>query len=324
MDREEREAYENEQVVSRWELLDESDDEGADDGKVSGEDARRTALERKEKAEKTFEKLFGDANQKEKHHDIYTGEPKIGRMDAAMVSSKFIYGKSLNKLDKKEKQEINDILNSVLCDNAGRYLYSVLKGCIFEDKERLEGKFSEKKLIKMTSSQEYELKTAFSVVVGCVEGVVSDEKLSVDQLDDVFMAVGLTLQDSDLEYIIEKVDLDAEGMIAYEDLREAYEDWRIMQMEIPTVQALFNMLVEDKGITKTQQFPYHYKGKRSGDATIPHRALRNAVNKVMHLHGKLALRNDEEIQCLVNEIASDKERKITFKDFCSMFSGLDI
>lgn len=320
MNREERDAYENEQVVARWEVEDESDDDV--DNLAEGEDARRTAIEMKEKANKQFDKLFTAAND-EKHHDLYTGEPKIGRMDAAIVASKFIYGKSLNKLDKKEKQEINEILNSILCDNAGRYLHSVLKGCLLEDKERLEGKFSETKLIKMTSQQEYEFKIAFSVVVGAKD-VVSDEKLSVDQLDDVFMAIGITMQDSDLEYIIESVELDGEGMISYEELRDAYENWRIRQMEIPSVQALFNMFVEDKNISKSKGFPYHFKGKRSGNATIPHRALRNGVNRVMHLHGKMALKNDQDVQCLVNEIASEKDRKVTFEDFCTLFSGLDL
>ena len=95
-------------------------------------------------------------------------------------------------------------------------------------------------------------------------------------------------------------------------------------MEIPSVQALFNMFVEDKNISKSKGFPYHFKGKRSGNATIPHRALRNGVNRVMHLHGKMALKNDQDVQCLVNEIASEKDRKVTFEDFCTLFSGLDL
>ena len=113
-------------------------------------------------------------------------------------------------------------------------------------------------------------------------------------------------------------------MIAYDDLKDAYEEWRKAQMALPVIQALFNMLVEDKNIPKGNEFPLHYKGKRSGAATIPHRALRNAVNKVMHLHGKHALSSDADIRCLVDELVSDKERKVAFKDFITMFSGLDL
>ena len=52
-----------------------------------------------------------------------------------------------------------------------------------------------------------------------------------------------------LSDIIESVELDGEGMISYEELRDAYENWRIRQMEIPSVQALFNML------WRTRTFP---------------------------------------------------------------------
>ena len=325
MNSEYRQAYENEQVVSRWDVDDESDDEGGDDGKEHGEDARRTALEMKCKLSKEFDKIFNIVSKsaEEIHVDTYSKEHKVGRMDAATVAAKFLYGKSLKKLDKKEKQEVKEILDSLLSDSAGRYQYSVLKGCLFEDKERLEGKFSEKKLVKMTMDQEYEFKTAFCLIVGSDDMIV-DEKISVDQIEDVFTSIGFTMQDYDLENIINAVDLDVDGMIAYEDLRDAYEEWRKAQMEVPIVQGLFNMLIEDKNITKGSEYPAYYKGKRSGDATITHHALRNVVNKVMHLHGKHALKSDAEVRCLVDEIASEKDRKISFKDFITMFSGLDL
>ena len=65
-------------------------------------------------------------------------------------------------------------------------------------------------------------------------------------------------------------------------------------------------------------------GLKSGYATIPHRAFRTALNKVMHLHGKYALKSNEEIQCLIDEIADNHERLINFRAFCQLFTGMII
>jgi hypothetical protein len=44
----------------------------------------------------------------------------------------------------------------------------------------------------------------------------------------------------------------------------------------------------------------------------------------MHLHGKYALKSDEEIQCLIDEIADNHERLINFTAFCQLFTGMII
>jgi hypothetical protein len=265
MIQEEQEALENEQVVARWEQGDESDEDegGGDTGKMEhGEDARATAMAKKEKDNIKFDDLYNraTASVRDTHVDSDTKRVKASKPAAAIITARWLYKKEVRALDSKEKQHVVKIIDSMLHDRAGRMHFEVMKGVLFDEKARMNGRYPEERKVKMTPEQDFEYKMAFSVVAGVEEGSIAtaDTRIDVTQLDEVFMALGLTMQDSDLEQIVNGVELDDDGLIGMDELRESFEAWRIKQIDVDVLQAIFNMLVEEKGITSLKKFPEQY------------------------------------------------------------------
>ncbi len=327
MDRVNKELIENDLVMARWENEDESDGEEEFDvsaGAGALEQSKLTKAKQEHKFHKIFEKQYD--NDPNGHYDKENGEKKVSKVSASMIASEFLFGKhDTRRLDKKDKEALHNLLDTCLTDRTGKFQYSVLKGNVFDLKTRMTGTYDDggaDKKLRMSAEQDFEFKVAFSVVAG-LQNIVIDEKIHVSQIDEVFQACGLTMQEHDLAYVMELIDLDDEENVSQDSLRDAFESWRLHQLQLPVVKALYNMFIVDKTIPKEREFPQRYMGKDAGEATMSHKALENAINKTMHLHGK-SLVSQKELMSVVDEVTSSGDRTITFADFCGLFSSMSV
>ena len=327
MDRQNKEFIENNLVMARWEDENESDDELDDIDTKVGSDLSEQ-IKYKTKQDKKFLSIFEKYYEKDSygHFDKENNEKKVSKISASMIASEFLFGKQdTRKLDKKDKEAIQNLLDTCLSDRTGKYQYSVLKGNINELKTKMTGTYDDEtddKKLKMTAEQNFEFKMAFSVVAG-IQSAVIDEKIHISQIDEVFQACGLTMQEYDLDFVTELLDLDEDENVSYDTLRDAFEQWRLNQLQLPVVKALYNMFIVDKTIPRENEFPVRFMNKNPGEATISHKALENAIKKVVHLHGKNSV-SKSELSAVINEITSSADHKITFADFCALFSSMSM
>jgi uncharacterized protein YggL (DUF469 family) len=332
MDRLNKELIENNLVLARWENVDESDDELEDNDPKAGSDALEQMKKKKAKQDTNFLSIFEKhyANDPNGHFDKDNDEKKVSKMAASMIASEFLFGnQDTRKLDKKDKEIVQNLLNTCLCDRTGKYQYSILKGNLKELQTKMAGTYDDddddedgNTKLKMTMEQNFEFKVAFSVVAG-LQNTVIDEKIHISQIDEVFQACGLTMQEYDLEYVTEYLELDEEENVSYDNLRDAFEQWRLNQLQLPVVKALYNMFIVDKTVPKESEFPRRFVNKNPGEATISHKAIENALNKIMHLHGKSMVTKTDLI-AVVDEFTSTGDRKITFSDFCGLFTSMSM
>ena len=249
---------------------------------------------------KKFEKAF--------HHVAGHGVTSIPLEKVSAVFGS--YGENVDDGD------LDAILKHCLTDAMERYSCDVLMSAY--DYWRLKEKNLDPDNLRedslgfgLTRNQEFELNMAFRVVAG--EGV---EVISEEQIDDVFMALGYTLQPADLDVIISNCVTDNDGNYSYSGLVEGYNFWRRKQLNLTDLSPIFNALVKEGKLPRN--FPRHLTNKLAGDSMVGVEGVRNALNAVLHLEGDLEA-TDHDALGLIDEVASTPQRAINFTDFLDMF-----
>jgi len=90
-------------------------------------------------------------------------------------------------------------------------------------------------------------------------------------VDQVFQAMGLTMQQDDLDRILEEATV--EGVFTMDSVLEEFRQWKIEQIDTENVKALFRMLAVDKYIHPT--FPKNHKYSQVDDLASPPKSLKN-------------------------------------------------
>ncbi len=195
--------------------------------------------------------------------------------------------------------------------------------------------------LKMSKAEEFEFRVACSVVIG-QEEVSSDHFVPLSCIDDVFLALGYTMQEKDLIYILDHCDVeqrdpfaggadnrgglgavvgdvdgDGEKGVKVDNLMSAFEAFRDDQVMVLKIKAIFNSIIASGALPHSLRSEHK---KAVGSTTIPHESLRNIMNKLLQLSRKDGL-TEEETRLLVDEISSRYDRKITLRDFVRIFSG---
>ena len=89
-------------------------------------------------------------------------------------------------------------------------------------------------------------------------------------MDEVFQAVGLTMQQDDLDRILEEATV--EGVFTMDSILEEFRQWKIEQIDTDNLKALFRMLAVDKYVHPT--FPKNYKYAQGDDITLSSKSAR--------------------------------------------------
>lgn len=176
----------------------------------------------------------------------------------------------------------------------------------------------EARILCLTKSEEYEFKVAFSVVAG-VDEISFFNKVHIGQIEEVFLAIGLTLQTFDLKEIVNNIELDSNDECTCEQLKDAYEIWRRHQIPVSMLKALFNKILKDNRLPLEGSFPVEYKTLNHGTLTLDSQSICNIVNKVQDLSGNSRLKT-ADIMTTINELKSTKGSGVSFRDFVSIFS----
>lgn len=178
--------------------------------------------------------------------------------------------------------------------------------------------------LKMSPEQAFEFKIAFDVVAEENEPGSTSNALGAgipaDRIADVFLAVGYTLMDSDLQFIFDNTGTNSDDLYMCLDLQESFEAWRTAQLSVENLRSCFNALVSLQKMPANFDQVHHFVDMIPGDATLPSEALRNTLNEALHLDGDSKLKLPE-IQGVEDEISSNPEKHITFADFIDIFKS---
>lgn len=176
--------------------------------------------------------------------------------------------------------------------------------------------------LNMSNEQAFEFKIAFDVVAEENEPGSTASALGAgipeDRIADVFLAVGYTLMDYDIAFVVENTGTNAEGLFMCADLQDTFEAWRSVQLSVENLRACFNALVSLQKMPSSVDHVNQFVKMLPGDATLPSEALRNALNETLHLDGEMKLKL-QDIQGVEDEISSNPEKHITFNDFIDIF-----
>ncbi len=272
---------------------------------------------------KSIEKVY-----KSMTDTVGRGSDSLSRKHAAEFFSRIaksgFFGKSRAKKHIKA-DDIREILNFCLKDKVGNFTLDTLtaacyawrdKGGITYPGEESFDIYLEKHL-KMNKEDEFEFRTAFSVVAGS-KTISANDTITEDQVDDVMLALGFSFTDEDIETMVMGCDLDSSGNISCDSLLASFEATRDDQIQLKQLKALYCSLIRD-GVLHNN-IPHECKGKVVGTTPLMLSVLRNAVNKALMLNGPMAL-TENEVMPMVEEISASPERKITFEDFVRLFSS---
>ena len=181
---------------------------------------------------------------------------------------------------------------------------------------------TKEQILGLSAEQSFEFKIAFDLVAEEYQpGITSDpDNVSIpeEKIPDVFLALGLTMMDHDLEYIIENSYPNAQGLYMCADLIEAFDQWKQRQLSYDNLKSVFNTLVSTQKLPGTFEHTKPYANKISGDARLPSEALKNALNSALHLDGDSKLKL-HEIKGVEDEISSNAQNHISLKDFVEIF-----
>lgn len=176
--------------------------------------------------------------------------------------------------------------------------------------------------LNMSAEQAFEFKVAFDVVAEENDPGSTNNALGAgipaDRIADVFLAVGYTLMDYDLQFILDNTGTNAENLYMCLDLQESFEAWRSAQLSVENLRSCFNAIVSLQKMPMNFDQVQHFVEMIPGDATLPSEALRNALNEALHLDGDSKLKL-QDIQGVEDEISSNPEKHITFTDFIDIF-----
>lgn len=258
------------------------------------------------------------------------GSDSLSRTHAAEFFSRIaksgFFGKSRAKKHIKA-DDIREILNFCLKDQKGNFTLDTLTAACYawRDKGGItypgEESFDThlEKHLKMNKEEEFEFRTAFSVVAGSKTiSISTNDTITEDQVDDVMLALGFSFTDADIATMVMGCDLDSSSKITCDSLLASYEATRDNQIHLKQLKALYCSLIRDDVLHNN--IPHECKGKVVGTTPLMLSALRNAVNKALMLNGPMAL-TENEVMPMVEEISASPERKISFEDFVRLFSS---
>jgi Ca2+-binding EF-hand superfamily protein len=175
-----------------------------------------------------------------------------------------------------------------------------------------------------TLEQQHEMRLAFELISD------GNENISASQIDDLFLSIGYTLQESELATLIDQLTPDEYGKYTAEVLVDAYDTWKKEQLEERSLAAVFYMLSKkEKVLPKIPldclRLPPPDK-KSVQTEKIQKKALQSLLGSVLyHDPGSLDV-TDDDVLGLVDEIATTaagsediNDPYITYEDFLSIF-----
>ena len=189
-----------------------------------------------------------------------------------------------------------------------------------KDKDKAGGHNKEQSL-GLSTEQVFEFRLAFDIVAEEYSPGITYDSESVgipeDRIHDVFLALGYTMMDHDMEFILEN-SYPTDGLYTCDELLECFDQWKQKQLSYDNIKRVFNTLVSTQKLPGVFRDTNAYAGKIPGDANLPSEALKNALNTALHLDGDSKLKL-HEIKGVEDEISSNPLNHITIKDFIEVF-----
>jgi Ca2+-binding EF-hand superfamily protein len=161
----------------------------------------------------------------------------------------------------------------------------------------------------LTTVQNFELIEAFKVIAGEGQSTIPEDKIS-----DLFDAIGYTLQESDITWIINNTTAQKDGTYICDMLAESFSDWKKEQMNIDDIKAVFNMLASGKKFT--MEFPTTFTGE-PGSNTIKADAIKFILTETVKRNLPYTV---DDVERIIDEISTGKDKGIQFKDFVGLFT----
>jgi len=172
-----------------------------------------------------------------------------------------------------------------------------------------------KKILGCTQYQDYEFKVAFRVVqeVG--------DAMPAEKVSDLFLTLGYTLQDNDVDEFLEHCQPDKDGNYLCDTLLEQYDQWRREQLKLEDLAAAFQMIAVHKKLSrKLEQSFYTFSSPSELDDTyINVDALQNVLDSVLHNEQENGLPL-KEAELVAREISTDSTHKISLENFLKLFT----
>ena len=313
-----RRALELESVVQRFEAVHDEDSEDEEENSTRRyfEEDLLTSAQIKDR-----DILMNSFDAQVDANEEVLQRPKAAKFLLAVSKAGF-FSKSKRHLEVDEVKEIFDL---AIVNANGFYTRDALFAAAYAYRDRTSitkpgdeafDRHLEKEL-RLSKDEEYRFRIACSVATGTTE-VSPDDKVPLDRLDEVFQALGYTMLDEDLHFIAERSDPDEDGSVKVDYLLSAFEAHRESQLPLHALKALYASLLSTGHLSRGLE--NDFRRKVVGSATLPHETLVKILNDTMGLHGSDQL-TKEDAQSLVDEISSNHDRRITFRDFVRLFVG---
>lgn len=310
---------EREKTLQRWENVDElqEEEESSYSGFFDEVDSSGKMENDKALLVAAFDSVSGILEEK------FLNRVKAAKFILNLAATGF-FGSS-GKKRHMHADSIKEVLAITLANKNKTYSFDALSAACFSYRDKTtvmqlgEEVFDEEleKELKLSKDEEFEFRVACSVVIGQVD-VGADDSVPICDVNDVFLALGYTMQDSDLVFILDRCEVSSEdsGSVKVDSLLAAFEHFRDVQVPLHKLKTIFNSMVADE--TLHHNLKSDHKRKAVGSTGLPHVAIRNVLNKTLQLHGSMALDMDATM-LVVEEITSRSDRKITLRDFVRIF-----
>jgi len=316
---EETKLLQLEQVLQRFEGDDQiaATEESASDRYFDENSSDLTLVNERKKLAKIYAAIRGAS-------ETILTRPNAAKFIGSVSKSGF-FDKSSRDKRRTSVEEIAEIMETAMETPDGMYTCDALMAAVFafRDKTSISTPGAElfdldlEKELHLSKDAEFQFRVACHVASGETEFHADKlvDRVSVSDIDDVFLAIGYTMQEDDLKFITDRCEAEG-GIVKVDNLLSAFEAFREEQIQLPKLKILYASLVADGVLHHSIQSGR--KSKVVGTSSLPHEALRSALNKVLGLHGNLQL-TLEEVMPLVEEISSRYDGKITFRDFVRIF-----
>lgn len=108
--------------------------------------------------------------------------------------------------------------------------------------------------------------------------------MPAEKVSDLFLALGFTLQDSDVEEFLEHCQPDKDGNYLCDTLLEQYDHWRKDQLKLEDLAAAFQMIAVHKKLSRRlDESLYTFSSPSELDDTyITVDALQHVLDSVLH------------------------------------------
>ena len=161
----------------------------------------------------------------------------------------------------------------------------------------------------LTAAQQFEIQEAFKIIAGEGNSTIPEDKVS-----DLFDAVGYTLQESDIKWILSKTSAQKDGTYLCEMLSESFSAWKNEQIHVEDVKAVFNMFAS--GTKFKMEFPAAFTGE-PGTNTIKENAIKFILSETVPRNLPYTRM---EIAGIIDEISTGNDKGVKFKDFIALFA----